>query len=210
MAKRLGAIVMVMVGVFILVYCISSAADPSPVFHQGNEVHITASSTAIGASSDVQKIEGYTSLTCRLEEDSKTMHRQMIHALFGYIASKNKNKFVEFKSDFEQDDSILRRLSAVQAPTLANTKAEGDMLQVAHFDRAWGKGARHELHQLLRIGRTLTAHQYFEKTKQEDANGTSLSNRSTMFTFAALREEGLSAQQIETAMMQAVAKSGNQ
>jgi hypothetical protein len=168
------------------------------------------SSPALATSTDVKKIVDYTAHVARLEDESQTMHGQMMHALFGYLSSKSNRQFNEFTSDFDQDDRILQRQSVVQSSHLSNANAESSMQQASRYDRAWATNARTELHQLLQIGKTLTVHQYLAETKHEDATGSSLSSRSTMLTFAALREEGLSAQQIEAVMLQDVAESGAQ
>lgn len=55
MAKRLSAIVMVLVGVFILVHFIGSATDPKPAFHQRERVRITRSSEHAFSLQDGQK-----------------------------------------------------------------------------------------------------------------------------------------------------------
>jgi len=55
MAKRFGALVMGLVGVFILVRFISSATDPAPAFLQGEKVRITRSSEHAFSLQDGQK-----------------------------------------------------------------------------------------------------------------------------------------------------------
>lgn len=55
MAKRFGALVIGLVGVFILVRLISSATDPAPAFRQGEKVRITRSSEHAFSLQDGQK-----------------------------------------------------------------------------------------------------------------------------------------------------------
>ncbi|MDD2751225.1 hypothetical protein [Acidithiobacillus sp.] len=72
MIKRLGAVVMVLVGVFILVRFISSATDPSPAFRQGEKVRVTRSSEHAFSFRDGQKpwmpAEGWWRLTVVKDE----------------------------------------------------------------------------------------------------------------------------------------------
>ncbi len=155
---------------------------------------------------DVAAIKAYVAESSRLEAESQSMHSAMIHAMFGYIASNSQTDLSNFSADYEQDDGILRRLSSIQAPKLSNHAAQVDMLRSVADDRAWGKNARRELHQLLQIGKSLTTSEYLSITKQEDAHGTELSNLSDAYTLAALKVEGLTVQQSEAVMLQAEAE----
>ena len=160
------------------------------------------------ASTDVQKIQNYVSHTCQLEAESQAMHSEMMHAMFGYIATKTRTDLQAFSVDYEQDNGVLKRLMRVAAPVLNDKLAQALMWKSVSDDRAWGANARTELRQMLQIGKTLTTSQYFALTKEEDTHGSALSTQSNIYTFAALKAEGLTPGKIESVMLQAAAASG--